>query len=226
MVQSLEWLEEARTQDGGWGCAGADDAETTSWALIALRRNRRAAPTSALELLRRCRRRDGGFAARPISGPSDPEATVLAIQALRWLDPAAENFLFSCLQSDGCRLPSPLGVCLPILEWQKGLAPLSLLNQACQLVARFAAETVLEQALLLHCLVRLRLNRAWTQAASLRAAQLDDGSWPGPSMAPLNCDGKNIIPTVTAVSALVLSESQPGLYFGSDSPRPRRLYQS
>jgi hypothetical protein len=94
------------------------------------------------------------------------------------------------------------------------------------LTARFAAESALEQALLLHCLVRLRLNRAWTQAASLRALQKDDGSWPGPSMAPLNCDNNNVIPTVTAVSALVLGESQPGLYFGSDVPRPRRLFES
>jgi hypothetical protein len=224
--ESLDWLVDARTATGGWSCGIVDDAETTAWALIALRRNGRATPVSALKLLDRCRRPDGGFAACAQGGPGDPEATALAIQALGSLDPAAETFLLTCLQSDGTRLASPLGVCLAILEWEKGLATLSLLNQACQLTARFAAESAMEQALLLHCLVRLRLNRAWTQAANLRAAQRDDGSWPGPSLAPLNSDDKNIIPTVTAISALLLGESQPGLYFGSDLPRARRLYES
>jgi hypothetical protein len=150
----------------------------------------------------------------------------LAVQALGFLDDDAETFLVTCLQSAGSRMASPLTICLAILEWDQGVAPPSLVNQACQLAARFAPETVMEQALLLHSLTRLRLNRAWTLAASLRAAQLNDGSWPGPSMAPLNSDNENIIPTVTAVSALVLGESQPGLYFGSDLPHPRRLYES
>ncbi len=226
MEKALQWLVEARTPEAGWGSAGKDDADSTAWAVIALRKNNRAVPEAALHLIRRCCRLDGGFAARPEGGPGDPETTALAIQALGVLDSAAENFLLSRLQSDGARLASPLGVCSAILDWEKGLAPLSLLNQACQLTARFAAESTLEQALLLHCLVRLRLNRAWTLAASLRVAQLEDGSWPGPSAAPLHADDKNIIPTATAVSALVLGESQPGLYFGSDLPRPRRLHKS
>jgi Prenyltransferase and squalene oxidase repeat len=226
MEKALQWLVEARTPEGGWSSAGKNDAESTAWAVIALRNNNRPVPESALQLIRRCRRLDGGFATRPEGGPGDPEITALAIQALGVLDSDTENFLLSLLQSDGARLASPLGVCSAILDWEKGLAPLSLLNQACQLTARFAAESALEQALLLHCLVRLRLNRAWTLAACLRAAQLEDGSWPGPSAAPLHADDKNIIPTATAVSALALGESQPGLYFGSDLPRPRRLHES
>jgi hypothetical protein len=226
MEKALQWLAEARTPEAGWGYAGKNDADSTAWAVIVLRKNNRPVPEAALQLIRRCRRLDGGFAARPEGGPGDPEITALAIQALGVLDNAAENFLLSRLQSDGARLASPLSVCSAILDWEKGLAPLSLLNQACQLTARFAAESALEQAMLLHCLVRLRLNRAWTLAASLRAGQRDDGSWPGPSAAPLHADDKNIIPTATAVSALALSESQPGLYFGSDLPRPRRLHES
>jgi hypothetical protein len=226
IAESLNWLVEARTPDGGWGHSGEDDAETTSWALVALRRNRRATPGAAIQLLHRCRRPDGGFALRPAGGPGDPEATALAIQAMGFIDEGAETFLLTCLQSDGPRMASPLSICLAILEWDQGVASPSLVNQACQLVARFAAETAMEQALLLHCLTRLRLNRAWTQAASLRATQQIDGSWPGPSMAPVGSDNENIIPTVTAVSALVLGESQPGLYFGSDLPHPRRLYES
>ena len=120
--ESLDWLVEARTPEGGWGSAGGDDAETTSWALIALRRSGRSTPASAAKLLLRCRRRDGGFALNPAGGPGDPEATALAVQALGSLDQAAETFLLARLQSDGSRLASPLGVCLAILEWEKGCA--------------------------------------------------------------------------------------------------------
>lgn len=228
--ESLDWLQQARTSDGGWGYPGADDADSTAWAVIALKKNGVAAPVPALQFIRRCHRPDGGFAGCPDGGGSTPETTALAIQALGTLDPAAAGaaagFLSSCLQSDGARLASPLCVCSGILEWEKVLAPLALLNQVCQLTACFHAESAWEQALLLRCFVRLRLNRAWSLAAGLRAMQLDDGSWPGPSRAQLNFDDKRIIPTATAVSALVSGEFQPGLYFGSDLPRPRRLHES
>lgn len=227
-ADSLDWLEQARTPDGGWGYPGEDDVESTAWAVIALRRHRRQVPDSALELIRRCRRADGGFAYRPEAGNSAVESTALAILALGAGETAsardAAGFISSWLGSDGIRLESPLFVCSGILDWEKGLAPLALLNQACQLTASVQAENALEQALLLRCLVRLRLNRAWTLAAGLRATQLEDGSWP--SVAGAGLDDKRIIPTATAVSALVLGDYQPGLYFGSDLPRPRRLHES
>lgn len=230
MAESLDWLEQARTPNGGWGYPGEDDAESTAWAVIALRKHGRSAPDSALELIRRCRRPDGGFAYRPEGGNSSPETTALAIQALGTTENAnardSAGFISSWLEGDGGRLASPLFVCSAILDWEKGLAPLALLNQACRRTACLPTESTLEQALLLRCLVRLRLNRAWSLAADLRAAQLADGSWPGPSAAPFNFDDKRIIPTVTAVSALVLGDFQPGLYFGSDLPRPRRLHES
>lgn len=115
-------------------------------------------------------------------------------------------------------------VCSEILDWEKGLAPLALLNQARQLTSTLQTESAFEQALLLRCLVRLGLNRAWTLAACLRDAQLDDGSWL--SAAPPSLGDNRIIPTVTAVSALALGDVQPGLYFGSGLPRPRRLQES
>lgn len=230
IADSLDWLQEAQTSQGGWGYPGENDAETTAWAVIALRKHGRPAPDSALDLIRRCRRSDGGFGCNPQAVKSAPETTALAIQALGAGEgPQARDaagFLSYWLGSDASRLASTVFVCSSILEWEKGLAPVALLNQVCQLTAGLQAESALDQALLLRCLVRLRLNRAWSLAAGLRATQLADGSWPGPPAARLNFDDKRIVPTVTAVSALILGDFQPGLYFGSDLPRPRRLQES
>jgi len=85
------------------------------------------------------------------------------------------------------------------------------------LATGFSNDGALDRALLLRCLLRLGMQRAWTLAAILRTMQTEEGSWS-------EHDGQKIIATVTAVSALVLGESQPGLYFGSDLPLPRRLH--
>jgi hypothetical protein len=225
IADSLDWLHEAQTPEGSWGYPGEGNAETTSWAVIALRKHGRPVLNSALDFIRRCRRPDGGYGRNPDSGKSDPETTALAIQALGAGDNArdAAGLLSYWLGNDGERTASSLFLCSSILEWEKGLAPLRLLNQACQLAAGFQAESAFDQALLLRCLVRLRLNRAWSLVAGLRATQRADGSWPGPAAAHFNLDDKRIIATVTAVSALILGDFQPGLYFGSDLPRPRRL---
>lgn len=210
------------------------DAEITARTILALRATGNKLPEGLLHSLGRCRQTDGGFALTPEDwNGSAPEITVTAIQALRTIDRAAEDFLTGRMQSDEGQLASWLSVCAGILDWEKGLAPLPLLNQACRLVVRMRPQTAFEHALLLRCLVRLRLQQAWVSAADLRALQLENGSWPGPAprrpaavVVSQNPDVANLIPTVTAVSALALCESQPGLYFGSDLPRPRRLYES
>jgi hypothetical protein len=230
IADSLDWLHEAQTPQAGWGYPGESDVETTTWAVIAMRKHGRPAPDSALDFIRRCRRPDGGYGRNPEAGKSDPETTALAIQALGANENArardAAGLLSYWLGNDADRLGSSLFVCSSILEWEKSFLPLALLNQACQLTVVFQAESAFDQALLLRCLARLRLNRAWSLAAGLRTKQLADGSWPGPPAPRLNFDDKRIIPTVTAVSALILGDFQPGLYFGSDLPRPRRLQES
>lgn len=229
-----ENLHRLRTSMAGRRSPDQDDAEITARTIIALRAGGRRLPDGILQSLGRCRQTDGGFAlsAEDWSG-SAPEITVTAIQALRTMDRAAEDFLTGRMQSDEGQMTSWLAVCAGILDWEKGLAPLPLLNQACRLVVRVRPQSAFEHALLLRCLVRLRLQQAWPSAAELRAMQLENGSWPGPAArrpaaagAPQNIDANNLIPTVTAISALALCESQPGLYFGSDLPRPRRLYES
>jgi hypothetical protein len=227
IADSLDWLQAEQTPEGGWGYLSESDAETTAWAVIALRQHGRRAPDCAFDSIRRCRRPDGGFGRTPETVTSAPETTALAIQALDESSKArdAAGFLSYWLGNDTGHLASSLFVCSSVLEWEKGFAPVALLNQACQLAAGFQAADAFDQALLLRCLVRLRLNRAWSLAASLRTAQLADGSWPGSPAARLNFDDKRIVPTATAVSSLILGDFQPGLYFGSDLPRPRRLQE-
>jgi prenyltransferase beta subunit len=219
--ESLDWLIEAQTPGGGWeGCSGEDEAGSTAWAILALGKSGRAVPEVALEWLKGCRRQDGGFAAHPgDSAAGALEMTALAAQALGHIDSDAERFLYAHLQSDAADPEEQLAACAAILDCDKNLVPLPLLNQACQITARIQAERASDQALLLRCLLRLRLTRAWALADGLRSRQRADGSWPGPY-------GSDAVATATVASALVLVDSQPGLYFGSDLPRPRRLRES
>jgi hypothetical protein len=241
--RSLDWLDHARVAGQGWSgdSSVAPDAFTTAWAIIALRSHRRSFPRSCLDLILRCRRANGGFSAFPQGtagdGPynvSSAEVTVTALRALSMCDSAAEGYLASHLRSDvpagGAAKVARLYVCSEILEWENGLGSRPFLNRISQSIAPMAVETPYEQALLLRSLLRLRNQRAWTVAATLREMQLVDGSWPaGPVSGPLSQSGTpgtadiRTLNTVTAVSALVMSESQPGLYFGSDLPLPRRF---
>jgi Prenyltransferase and squalene oxidase repeat len=239
--QAMEWLLQARTPNGGWGSGSTeDDAETTAWAVIALRGHRRAGvPSAALDLLRRCRRPDGGFAARPgdssAASPylkSTPEITAVTLRALGEVDRAGEEFLLSHLAARPAATKSQTTSfysCSEILDWDRSMVSTSLLHRVAELTAQAANEGALEQALLLRCLLRLRMRKAWSLAGDLRALQMNDGSWSARSplkraaAAQLDLDDRRILATVTAVSALVLGEFQPGLYFGSDLPLPRRL---
>jgi hypothetical protein len=231
---SLTQLERARTPDGGWKCQAHsdDDAETTAWAIIALRLQGRSVPEPALRMLLRCRRPDGGFAAHPgeVFRQSAPATTALAIRALRKMDSAAEDFFALHLEATnaGSRDATPRFTALAeILDWEPGMASPYLLDKVRKLTPDFGGDSVMNQALLLRCLLRLRNRWAWPLAASLRAGQKEDGSWvelettQTADVAQAGADNK-IVPTVTAVSALVLDELQPGLYFGSDSPLPPR----
>ena len=251
--ESLDWLMSARAPEGFWGANSEleGDADTTAWAVIALRRHGRKAPEAAVEFIRNCQRANGGFAAYPETSEMDglyklsaPETTVVAIKALSARNPAAEDFLAARLQTDApgtwSRLACRLQLCSEMLEMEEGLVSWFLLNKVSQFTAEYPADNAFEQSLLLRCLFRLRMQRAWPEAARLRNLQLQDGSWPaaavlGPAMPgvavrqkphPLITDDKRVVTTVTAISALALGEWQPGLYFGSDLPQPRRFSES
>jgi hypothetical protein len=182
-------------------------------------------------MIQSCRRPDGGFAAHPgqVFRQSAPDTSALAVRALGQTDSAAEDFFASRLQAvdrGSCQATSHYMAFSEILDWEPGLASPYLLDKVRRLTPDFAWGSVMNQALLLRCLARLRNRRAWLLAAALRAVQKEDGSWsdlePAQSAAQANRLDTRILPTVTAVSALVLVELQPGLYFGSDSPLPPR----
>lgn len=251
--ESLDWLMSKRTPEGLWGAEedAEADADTTSWAVVALRRLGKTPPPGALEFIRKCQRPNGGFAAYPETSEVDslykvsaPDTTVIALKALAVANPAAEEFLATRLQTDTVgswhRLASRFQLWSEMLDMEEGLVSWFLLNRVSQSTAQVPADNAFEQSLLLRCLFRLRMQRAWQEAAALRGLQLADGSWPGsatlgPAMPGAVVrqkphtqvkDDKRIITTVSAVSALVMGESQPGLYFGSDLPHPRRLSES
>jgi hypothetical protein len=244
--ESLDWLLETRTPRGGWGFGAAgssDDADSTAWAVMALRQHGRPVPNEALELIRRCRRSDGGFALAPTSSetgrPSDdssasaPDVTAIAVRALASIDAASSEFLASNLRTDlqktRCRLASRFFVSSTLLDWEPGMAPWFVVNAVRQLTCQHPSEGAWEQALLLRCMMRLRIQTAWTILADLRSLQQADGSWPGSAMLVPLCpvpadhsgphfDEQGILATATALSALAMVDLQPGLYFGSDLP--------
>lgn len=241
--KSLDWLLDTRTPNGGWGfTSGApDDADSTSWAVVALRQHGRPAPEESLELVRSCRRIDGGFSILPEAAHADaasrlsaPDVTAIAVRALASIDAASSEFLAAHLRTDipgtHCRLASAVFVSSTLLDWEPGMAPWFVVNAVRELLTRQQrAEDVWDQALRLRCMMRLGMQSAWALSAGLRRLQQPDGSWPGsvqPAMvsgvsaqgtAPL-IDDQGVLATVTSLSALAMGDLQPGLYFGSDLP--------
>ena len=237
--QSLDWLLDTRTPSGGWGFSSGDpdDADSTSWAVIALRHHGRLAPNGSLDLIRSCRRRDGGFSILPgradadgASRPSAPDVTAIAVRALASIDAASSEYLAAHLRTDlpatPCRLASAFFVSSTLLDWEPGMAPWFVVNAVHQLTCQQAGEGAWEQSLRLRCMMRLGMQSAWTLAAGLRRLQQTDGSWLGsapptagsPQGATPLVDDQGILATVTSLSALAMGDLQPGLYFGSDLP--------
>jgi hypothetical protein len=197
------------------------------------------APAAALNFLSRCRASDGGFGACPDHRLEDNvitrlTVTVTACQALQCVHPHTEEFLrrhMTCAFStprERCEAGPYL--CSAILEWPVGMASLNLTLKAGQL-ALLDAESVYGQALLLRSLLHLRVPRAWKAAARLRDLQLQAGYWHGDSLTSetnvrpetaLTSQPSRPMILASAISALAMAEAQPGLYFGSDLPLPKR----
>ena len=242
--ESLDWLRQARTPKGGWafsGPASHDDADSTAWAVTALRQHGRPVPEEALELIQRCRRADGGFGAHPESAEnssiaSAADVTAIAVRALSAIDAASSEFLAAHLRTDvekrHGRVASAFFVSSTLMDWEPCMAPWFVVNTVREWVEQQETQGAWEQALLLRCRMRLRLQSAWPLAVGLRRLQRQNGSWPGAARlatlhAPGNranerpgeyCDEDGVLATVTALSALAIGDLQPGLYFGSDLP--------
>jgi hypothetical protein len=243
--QSLDWLIQARTPRGGWAFGGSgspDDADSTAWAITALRQHGRPVPQEALESIHRCRRPDGSFATYPetaknsaISNRSTADVTAICVRALCAIDAISSEFLATHLSTgieSGRSRVSSAFVSSTLMDWEPCMAPWFVVNAVRQQVEQQEAEGPWEQALLLRCRMRLQMQSAWPLAANLRRLQRQNGSWPGSArLATLHAvdrspiqrpdeyfDEDGILATVTALSALAIGDLQPGLYFGSALP--------
>jgi len=227
LAQSADWMSGLQNDDGGWGfSAGQEsDAESTSWTILALRGQGRAVPESATHFLERCRRSDGGIGLYPaergagrLSKPENPDVAALMMRALGTGDASAEDFLKTCwLQTNRplppARLQSRFHTFAMLLEWESMPPTWPVLEKLCELMSSNRAENAFDQALLLRCLTRLRIQKASSVAAGLRRMQQADGGWPSSASlrltvsgsegsGPIYSDDQRILTTAAAVSAL------------------------
>jgi len=225
---SLDWLKESQTPGGGWSFApeaATDNAAATAWTVLAFRHHGREVPGFAKAFLQRCRRPDGAFASHPAPDhvaergqDSSPETTAIVIRALGIVTSSSAELLQQGLRTAALWQTSPalgLLVCSTVLDWQPGAAPQTLLKDIQRCVCRVLPGSALEQALLLRCLIRLRMQQSWAAAAELALGQQTDGSWAGAPLSgiPLGAmfmDGP-IVSTATAVSALAMDDRQGGI---------------
>ncbi|MBZ5522669.1 MAG: terpene cyclase/mutase family protein [Acidobacteriia bacterium] len=231
LQESLEWLLDIQGSDGGWGfnVRAESDAESTAWVVKALHGHHRAFHESAIRLIERCRRPDGGFGAFAPESPSgrawtlgSPDVTAVVISAFGGSDPLAADFLRSCwLQTNrplpAFRIQSRFYTCALVLEWEEPEGSWPVLEKLCELMSWNKADNAFDQALLLRCLTRLQIQKSGSVAAGLRRLQRFDGSWPasasltlapgrGSDSEPAG-DDKRIVSTAAAVSALARYES-------------------
>jgi hypothetical protein len=92
--RAVDWLLSIRPRCAGWGfnAATGADADSTAWALLAVRSAGRVLPEPAVSFLRSLRRTDGGFATYPRSdgwGISHPDVTPIALLAMPTAERAA-----------------------------------------------------------------------------------------------------------------------------------------
>ncbi len=218
-----------------------DNLHVIGLAAAALQQHKQPVPEPWIDFIRRCHRDGGGFTMHPrnprqenSAADVNPELTAIAIKVLRAAKLSDLELLAQHLRNDGvgnaCS-PSQLFVASTIFDWEAGIAPRSLINQVRKMAECPVRPDALEKALLLRCLVRLRILNAWTIAAELRGLQQHCGSWNGSGMVPgladrtvstdASCQVQVFCVTATVLSALALEGSQPGLYFGSDLPYRR-----
>lgn len=193
--KSLDWLVSCRTTGGGWGYNGttADDADSTGWAILALRDFHRPVPAESLDIIQRCRTVCGGVSTYPPdTAPGGSWTTGVADVtpvALRALGPEVTlagraqsmRFLESVQQPDGT-WPSfwwltPLFGTCRVLEVMDQPSRRSTLDQT---LRRWYPLGSFESALLLACRTSLGSGRRESLLLeSLLAAQEAGGSWRG-----------------------------------------------
>jgi hypothetical protein len=223
--RALAYLLAAHAAGGGWGYNATvpSDADSTSWAIVALRQFGLPVPDAAYELLRRAQQPDGGIATYPqgsAPGPawslSAPDVTAVAFRAL---NRAPTEETLAVIQ----RWQAPDGT-LPAYWWASSYYTLAAAldwagDRPGWRPAARAVAGAFEQALQLRCLVRTGSASAQAAAARLIAMQTADGSWPASALlrltrpevtapwacidaGPLYIDRNAIFTSATALAAL------------------------
>jgi hypothetical protein len=202
--QSLKWLLSVQGSDGGWGLSlrAESDAESTAWAIRALRGYDQRVPESAVRFIERCRRSDGGIGPYAPESPSgrawtvgSPDVTALAISVLGSSggapidapDPAAADFLRSCwLQTNrplpAFRVQSRFYACALLLALDAPEGSWPVLEKLCELMSWNKADNAFDQAMLLRCLTGLQIQKSASVASGLRRMQRPDGGWPASAL--------------------------------------------
>lgn len=231
--RSLDWLSNMRSPGGGWSYNPTvpNDADSTAWAILALRRYNRAVSDEARRFVSSCRESSGWFVTYPSDNSGQrvwrlpaPDVTVTAMRALGepWSD--ATESRFRLVQCKDSTIPaywwtSPFYTVALLVEGYPELSSSRLsLGAIDKRGEGLASEFDLALLLLIHssmgnqrCAARI--------AKHLRLRQRSDGSWPPsavmrlppPQMhtpwntidsGPLYIDVHGVFTTATAVAAL------------------------
>jgi hypothetical protein len=227
---SLDWLAgQQRTKIGGWGYNGdvPNDADSTAWAILALRGWGRDVPQTALNFLRFCRR-DRGFATYPAAMSPLPGwacvapcVSAVAFHALG--EPTGSAHACFSRWTDNSELipaywwASPIYTSAMILSFSD-LAP-SWVVRLREKVAAFRPAGAFERALLLECHIKLGLPVAqlacdliaeqgtsgvFAPSALLRLTRSEVSEpWGAIDAGPLYVDAEGVFTTATAVGVLL-----------------------
>lgn len=237
VADALAWLLTQRTPNGGWGYnrLAGDDADSTSWAIIALQRQGHPVPPSAFAAIHRCLCPAGGVGTYPegaIAGQgwtqSVPDVTALAFQALSLFGESARAVFSRWPRLNGL-LPaywwaSPLYTTAALLDCSVESGLPTILQAQHESLTRFVPTNAFDEALWLRCLLKIGHPSARAAARRLVDRQQEDGSWPAAAFlrltspevtepwnvmdpGPIYHDRQRVFTTATAVSALGLSRN-------------------
>jgi hypothetical protein len=228
--EALDWLSARRSAGGGWGYHRdvPDDADSTSWAILALRAWRRPVPRDALKLVDSCRRADGGVATYPAeTSPAPgwsravPDVTAVALRAISPRSRITAPACFAHWQSADGLIPaywwaSPLYTRAMLLDCSPSLQPPTAKFR--QSLVAFQPAGSFERALLLRCRLKLSLpgdalarelmeaqnaDGGWTPSALLRLTRPEIVQpWTAVDSGPLFLDGCGIFTTATVIASL------------------------
>lgn len=216
---ALDWLEEARTPGTGWGYNAhvPNDADSTAWAIIALRAWGRRPPPEATDFLTSCCEAAGGFSTYPREATPKPgwsavaaDVTAVAARALRI--GLSHHFWQLTDTVTALGLPasywwtSPLYATAMALECRLVAPVPEVVRRA---VAASTASGSFERALLLRSRARLSLPTT-ALARALVAEQQPDGRWP--SAAGLRLSHNDVVHPWSVVDSGAVYRDERGVF--------------